>query len=134
MLVLTWVLGLLNRSPMSPAYRFMRPPDARPTRALFVGNCGPAVGLNTAAIEQLFRSCGPRPPADIVVPSEHSSHVFLLYQSEVHAQAALQDALQLHNEQNGRKFALHYAIAKPAQVGLHCRRSVINPASYAAVH
>jgi hypothetical protein len=117
MLGLKWVLKLAG-SKMN--YRFMRPPDARPTNAIFVGNCGPAVGLDVASIEQLFRSVGASPPADIVVPSQDSSHVFLLYQSEAQAQAALQELSQLHNEQNGRKFAARFAVAKLAQVGLHC--------------
>lgn len=75
-----------KRNPM-----FGRPKGGQPTRHLFVGNCGPGVGLDRAAISQIFSQFG---PATVVVPEQQhnprSAFIFVTYPAVAHATAALE--------------------------------------------
>ena len=70
---------------------FGRPKGGQSTRHLFVGNCGPGVGLDRAAISQIFSEFG---PATIVVPEQQhnprSAFIFVTYTAIAHATAALE--------------------------------------------
>lgn len=90
---------------------FGRPKGGQPTRHLFVGNCGPSVGIDRAAISQIFCEFG---PAEIVVPEQQqnprSAFVFVSYRTAQHAAAALA-ALngKASPAASGRVFTLKYA-------------------------
>ena len=69
---------------------FGRPKGGQATRHLFVGNCGPGVGIDSAAIDQIFSEFG---SATVVVPEQQqnprSAFIFVSYPAVANATAAL---------------------------------------------
>ncbi len=98
---------------------FGRPKNGQPTRHLFVGNCGPSVGIDRDTLTQLFSKFG---SATVTVPEQkqnpRSAFVFVTYASSDEAAAALS---QLDDkpcsDADGRCFSIKYADLKKEQVG-----------------
>lgn len=97
---------------------FGKPKGGQPTRHLFVGNCGPSVGVGQEAVTQLFGQYG---TATVTVPEHkqnpHSAFVFVSYDNIEEATAALSD---LNNkpcaQAHGRRFVIKHADLKKDQV------------------
>lgn len=100
---------------------FGRPKGGRPTRHLFVGNCGPGVGVDAEALESIFSQFG---TARVIVPEHQenprSAFVFATFDNEDEATAAL---LSLNGRPcesaGGRKLTVKYADLKKEPVGLN---------------
>lgn len=98
---------------------FGKPKGGQPTRHLFVGNCGPGVGVDQETLTQLFGQYG---TATVTVPEEkqnpHSAFVFVSYGNTEEAIAALS---ALNNkpcaQAHGRRFVIKHADLKKDQVG-----------------
>lgn len=98
---------------------FGRPKGAKPTRHLFVGNCGPAVGTSRDTLEAVFAEFG---KATVILPetqqNPRSAFVFVTFDCEAEATAAL---AALHGascaSNGGRTFTIKYADLKKEQVG-----------------
>ena len=99
---------------------FGRPKGGKPTRHLFVGNCGPGVGIDAEALENIFKQFG---TARVIVPEHQenprSAFVFATFDNEDEATAAL---LSLNGRPcasaGGRKFTVKYADLKKEPVGV----------------
>ena len=65
---------------------FSRPSKGEQTRHLFIGNCGPAVGLSEEQCLSLVPKSG-RP--QLVLPSQQASHIFVTFEDTGAAVAAL---------------------------------------------
>lgn len=100
---------------------FGRPKGGKPTRHLFVGNCGPGVGIDRQALEALFADFG---KATVLIPetqqNPRSAFVFVTFDCEAEATAAL-DSLNGKPcpSTGGRTFTIKYADLKKEQVGCH---------------
>ena len=102
---------------------FGRPKDGGPTRHLFVGNCGPSVGTDQAALEALFQEFG---SAKVIVPEQQqnprSAFVFVTFGGQDEARAAL---LSLSDRPcaaaGGRTLTIKYAYLKKEPVGQYRR-------------
>lgn len=100
---------------------FGRPKGRKPTRHLFVGNCGPGVGIDRQALEAVFGEFG---KATVIIPeaqqNPRSAFIFVTFECEAEATAAL---AALNGKPcastGGRTFAIKYADLKKDQVG-HC--------------
>ena len=98
---------------------FGRPKGGKPTRHLFVGNCGPGVGITRQAVEAVFREFG---KATLIIPetqqNPRSAFVFVTFDCETDATAALK-ALNGRPcaSTGGRTFTVKYADLKKEQVG-----------------
>ncbi|KAL0038021.1 hypothetical protein WJX79_009793 [Trebouxia sp. C0005] len=96
---------------------FGKPKGGQPTRHLFVGNCGPGVGVDQETLTQLFGQYG---TATVTVPEEkqnpHSAFVFVSYGNTEEAIAALS---ALNNkpcaQAHGRRFVIKHADLKKDQ-------------------
>lgn len=105
--------------PQQRKLMFGRPKGGQPTRHLFVGNCGPGVGIDSAAIGEIFGEFG---PASVVVPEQQqnprSAFIFVSYPTVAHATAAL-EALdqQVCAAAGQRLLAIKYADLKKDKVG-----------------
>ncbi|KAL0051627.1 hypothetical protein WJX82_010933 [Trebouxia sp. C0006] len=96
---------------------FGKPKGGQPTRHLFVGNCGPSVGVGQEAVTQLFGQYG---TATVTVPEHkqnpHSAFVFVSYANIEEATAALS---ALNNkpcaQAHGRRFVIKHADLKKDQ-------------------
>lgn len=116
----------------TPLYKFSKPnPPDKHTRFLFVGNCGPGVGLSPEDIHGLFRSFG---AAEVVIPNDQSTFVHVVYQHVDHAvaaHAALSDmacpSLQ------GRKLVVRYSDGK-IEVSHACMHGSMQPCNHATMH
>ena len=112
----------LSKPCVASTQMFGRPKGGQPTRHLFVGNCGPSVGIDRAAVNQIFTEFG---PAEVVVPEQRqnprSAFVFVSYPTAEHAAAAL-GALdgKANPAAAGRVFTLKYADLKKDKVRCHC--------------
>ena len=71
---------------------FSKPKPGVASRHLFVGNCGPAVGLSELQVKAYFESIGAQAVTFPVSDRRPSSHVFVTFQDAVEAKARL-DAL-----------------------------------------
>ena len=98
---------------------FSRPKGGQHTRHLFVGNCGPSVGVDGGTLQQIFCEYG---TATVVIPEQQqnprSAFVFVTYSNAEEASAAL-SAL---NDRpcaaaGGRYFNIKYADLKKEQAG-----------------
>ena len=103
---------------------FGRPKGGKPTRHLFVGNCGPGVGIKRQAIEAIFLHFG---KATVILPetqqNPRSAFVFVTFDCEAEATAALAalDGKPCASA-GGRTFTIKYADLKKEQVGRYgCR-------------
>lgn len=100
---------------------FGRVKGGKPTRHLFVGNCGPGVGIDRQALEAVFGEFG---KATVVLPeaqqNPRSAFIFVTFEREAEATAALA-ALNGRPcaSAGGRSFAVKYADLKKDQVS-HC--------------
>jgi len=98
------------------AAMFGKPKGGQPTRHLFVGNCGPSVGVDQETVTQLFGQYG---TAIVTVPEQnpHSAFVFVSYDNIEEANAALS---ALNNkpcaQAQGRRFVIKHADLKKDQV------------------
>ena len=98
---------------------FGRPKGGQPTRHLFVGNCGPGVGIDRQAVEAVFAKFG---KATVILPeaqqNPRSAFVFVTFNCEAEATAAL---AALNGKPcastGGRIFTIKYADLKREQVG-----------------
>lgn len=103
---------------------FGRPKGGRPTRHLFVGNCGPGVGIDRQALEAVFGEFG---KANVIIPetqqNPRSAFVFVTFDCEGEATAALAALNGKPSASTGGKpFAIKYADLKKEQVGRYrCR-------------
>lgn len=88
------------------ARRFCRPFSAAPSRYLFVGNCGPSVGLDVPSIQSLFANYGPV-EVDITEPAK--SYVFLTFPAASLATEAMKHFKEIDTS---RCFVMHYADVK----------------------
>ncbi|KAL0030888.1 hypothetical protein WJX77_011841 [Trebouxia sp. C0004] len=96
---------------------FGKPKGGQPTRHLFVGNCGPSVGVDQETVTKLFGQYG---TATVTVPEQkqnpHSAFVFVSYANVEEAIAALsalndKPCAQAH----GRRFVIKHADLKKDQ-------------------
>ncbi len=106
------------RRVLTLAAMFGKPKGGQPTRHLFVGNCGPSVGVDQKTVTQLFGQYG---TATVTVPEQkqnpHSAFVFVSYANIEEATAALsalndKPCAQAH----GRRFVIKHADLKKDQV------------------
>lgn len=90
--------------------RRFRPSNTHvPTRYLFVGNCGPNVGLDCDATLEIF---APFHPIEIEHTKDHKSYVFVVFSEIDSATAALQ---HFSTVDTSRNFVLRYAELLPAK-------------------
>lgn len=70
------------------AVMFFKPKHTQPTRYLFVGNCGTAVGLNEEIVKSFFDHLG---AVDVIFPTEGkpSSHIFAVFNDKEDSEIAL---------------------------------------------
>ena len=95
---------------------FIRPRHTQPTRYLFVGNCGTAVGLNEKTVRSFFDHLG---AVDVIFPKagKPSSHIFVVFNHEEDAEAALSRLnSQPCQELGNRILAAKYADVKEEKV------------------
>lgn len=100
---------------------FGRSKNGKPTRHLFVGNCGPGVGIGKQALEAVFGEFG---KATVIIPENQqnprSAFVFVTFDCEEAATAAL---ASLNGKPcastGGRTFTIKYADLKKEQAGYH---------------
>ena len=103
---------------------FCRPKAGSATRHLFVGNCGPAVGLTKNQVQHYFECTGAE-AVTIPAPAEAaSSHVFVTYKTVAAAEVVLKvlsakPAAELGN----RKLVVKYAAKKLDQQADKVRKS-----------
>ena len=89
---------------------FCKPRGNAATRHLFVGNCGPAVGLTEAQVQQFFEGTGAQAVTIPALSEGASSHIFVTYQNAAEADAVLRalndkPAAELSNRKLVIKFA-----------------------------
>ncbi len=96
---------------------FTKPRHTHPTKYLFVGNCGTAVGLTEEAVEAFFDHLG---AVDVIFPQERKSfsHIFVVFDDEGVAEGVLHslDGKPCHGLGN-RVLAAKYADLKEEKVG-----------------
>lgn len=93
---------------------FCRPSVGHATRHLFVGNCGPRVGLSEQQIQNLFSDYG---EANVHIPDPDASHVYVSYPNEQQAHAAMAALSDQPVSQAGnRAFNIRYADIKVRKV------------------
>lgn len=86
---------------------FCRPRHKDPTRHLFVGNCGPSLGIDEARAVQIFSPFG---PASVSLPDPVKSHLFVSYPTAEQAANALQALNQKAcPETGGRSLVIKFA-------------------------
>ena len=104
---------------------FCRPKRGSATRHLFVGNCGPAVGLTESQVQHYFECTGAEGVTIPVPAAGSSSHVFVTYRSIAEAKAVL-EALSAKPpaELGNRKLVVKYADVKADQ---HADEVFISP-------
>lgn len=106
------------RRVLTLAAMFGKPKGGQPTRHLFVGNCGPSVGVDQELVTQIFGQYG---TATVTVPEQkqnpHSAFVFVSYANVEEATAAL-SALNDNPcaRAHGRRFVIKHADLKKDQV------------------
>ena len=88
------------------ARRFSVAKDDTPKRYLFVGNCGPGVGLSRDDVEKLFSPFG---PVEVDITHEQKSFLFLTFSSVDQAQAAMHHFTEVDTE---RRFIIRYTDVK----------------------
>ena len=112
-----------SSGPPPPASRFRKPHPRQPaTRYLFVGNCGPAVGVDTSSLDALFKPLG---ATEVLVPHPDASHVYVTFRDE---HAAAQARLHLASPacglaQTRHLIVKHADVKKEPQVRHRCSGS-----------
>ena len=104
-----WIVHLLIMSRVS----FGRALNNKKTNCLFIGNCGPGLGVQTDEIAQLLANNG---VAEIVVPQPDSAFVFAVFPSTLEAEAAVGRLDGRPSPANGRALVLRYSEMKQQQV------------------
>ena len=105
---------------------FGRPKSGQATRHLFVGNCGPGVGIDRQALEAVFGQFG---KATVIIPETQqnpkSAFVFVTFECVAEATAAL-DSLNGNPDTStgGRTFTIKYADLKKEQVVCHAMHAL----------
>ena len=87
--------------------RFCKPKSDEPTRFLFVGNCGPAKGLQQEDVERLFAPFG---EVEVELGEVEKSYVLVTYQESTQAEAAVRHFTEVDAS---RQFMIRYADVKP---------------------
>ena len=92
---------------------FCKPRPGSATRHLFVGNCGPAVGLTELQVQHYFECTGAEA---VIVPAPAeaaSSHVFVTYKTVAEAEVVLRTlSAKPAAELGNRKLVVKYADQK----------------------
>lgn len=95
---------------------FIKPKNDEPTKYLFVGNCGPATGLDNSSIGAFFKKYR---PTEVLIPekSTAASHIFLSFESVQDAQdAVLALSGKPFQELGNRLLKVNYADLKSSKV------------------
>lgn len=95
---------------------FIKPRHTQPTRFLFVGNCGTALGLKEETIRSFFSHLG---AVNVIFPDEKKrcSHIFVTFGNESTAEAALSYINGKPIQELGnRVLAAKYSDVKPEKV------------------
>ena len=85
---------------------FTKPRDRLPTRHLFLGNCGPAVGISEEAIELCLQQFG---KVSVTVPDPTQARVFATFEDPASAQQAAITLQQPLAELGSRLLAVKFA-------------------------
>ncbi|KAK9867667.1 hypothetical protein WJX84_002914 [Apatococcus fuscideae] len=89
---------------------FSRPRNGETTRHLFVGNCGPAVGLGEQNCLSFLPEAG---HPQVIIPNAQASHIFVTFDDVATAEKALKVLKQLPSVATfGRSLVVHYAALK----------------------
>lgn len=96
---------------------FCKPKAGSTTRHLFVGNCGPAVGLTTSQVQDYFECTGAEA---VTIPSPAqgaSSHVFVTYKTITEAEEVLEALTKKPPAELGsRKLVVKHADKRATQL------------------
>ena len=89
---------------------FSRPTKGEQTRHLFIGNCGPAVGLSEDQCLSLLPESG---HPELVIPSQQASHIFVSFEDVGAAVAAMKHLQRAPGTANfGRSLVVRHAAIK----------------------
>jgi hypothetical protein len=95
---------------------FGKPKNNKATRHIFVGNCGPGVGVNGCSIRSFFQKFG---ATAVTFPDspENVSHVFVSFDSVEDAKQVLQTVSgKAWKELGNRALVIKYAEVREAKV------------------
>lgn len=104
--------------------KFCKPTHSNPTRHLFIGNCGPAVGLKENDIRSIFEKFGVVENV-CISPEAHKSYIYLTYDTVASASAALSalNGAPAIRDSARRVFVIRYADTKTIKVRLDAAAS-----------
>ena len=95
---------------------YTKPRGPEPTRHLFIGNSGPAVGVPLAAIQAQLAGFGP--VQRLTAPNPAQARVFASFETADGASAALRAGSQISAALGGRALVFKYAaLERELQVG-----------------
>ena len=92
--------------------KFCKPKGGEKTSHLFLGNCGPAVGISLEQIAGVLQQLG-LPAASLEAPETLQGRVYASFGSQDQAAAVLEQAHALSSAFGGRQVVLKYAALEP---------------------
>ena len=93
---------------------FCKPKGGQQSRHLFIGNCGPAVGVSLDQISSVLASLG-LAGESLAARESNQARVYASFASTGQAAAVLQQAAQLSAGLGGRQLVLKYAALEPEE-------------------